>query len=312
MLTFNCPHCDHAMQVPESAAGKSGKCKRCHEKVTVPELQVEPPPVEDLAETKMAPERKRFQLEPVSFVVGLVVAGVLFGAFQLLNPEEQPALNPLVTDEQQTVPSDPQDQELPENEHNQNIILENLESKQTEKKEKYLVKPDIKVVNLRMVSMAVESSAYGAQKPVPLSEKALEEITGFLKYNEVKALIAERRKTPETAEEMILEILLYMRIEANQFARSVVAKALGEKNFIDADINRSDETRVMNSDKDSIELHTYGKITVNDTEYDWSALMVLDINDRIWSFTTLHLGTEDLEASQIEMPSKKIGPLYMF
>ena len=35
-LTFNCPHCEHQIHAPTSSVGKTGRCKSCGEKVTVP------------------------------------------------------------------------------------------------------------------------------------------------------------------------------------------------------------------------------------------------------------------------------------
>ncbi|MBC8352152.1 MAG: hypothetical protein H8E66_09180 [Planctomycetes bacterium] len=35
-IQFQCPHCKHAMQLPDTAAGKQGKCPKCSNAVTVP------------------------------------------------------------------------------------------------------------------------------------------------------------------------------------------------------------------------------------------------------------------------------------
>lgn len=35
-IQFQCPHCQHAMQLPDAAAGKQGKCPKCSNAVTVP------------------------------------------------------------------------------------------------------------------------------------------------------------------------------------------------------------------------------------------------------------------------------------
>lgn len=35
-IQFQCPHCQHAMQLPDTAAGKQGKCPKCSNAVTVP------------------------------------------------------------------------------------------------------------------------------------------------------------------------------------------------------------------------------------------------------------------------------------
>lgn len=35
-IQFHCPHCQHAMQLPDTAAGKQGKCPKCSNAVTVP------------------------------------------------------------------------------------------------------------------------------------------------------------------------------------------------------------------------------------------------------------------------------------
>lgn len=35
-IKFQCPHCQHAMQLPDTAAGKQGKCPKCSNAVTVP------------------------------------------------------------------------------------------------------------------------------------------------------------------------------------------------------------------------------------------------------------------------------------
>lgn len=35
-IQFQCPHCQHAMQLPDTAAGKQGKCPNCSNAVTVP------------------------------------------------------------------------------------------------------------------------------------------------------------------------------------------------------------------------------------------------------------------------------------
>ncbi len=35
-IQFQCPHCQHAMQLPDTAAGKQGKCPKCSHAVTVP------------------------------------------------------------------------------------------------------------------------------------------------------------------------------------------------------------------------------------------------------------------------------------
>ncbi len=35
-IQFQCPHCQHAMQLPDTAAGKQGKCPKCSNAVSVP------------------------------------------------------------------------------------------------------------------------------------------------------------------------------------------------------------------------------------------------------------------------------------
>lgn len=44
MIKFNCSQCGHTMKVPDAAAGKRGKCKKCGEVMGVPMLS-EPEPV---------------------------------------------------------------------------------------------------------------------------------------------------------------------------------------------------------------------------------------------------------------------------
>lgn len=42
-IQFQCPHCRHAMQLPDAAAGKQGKCPNCSNAVTVPAPQAAAP-----------------------------------------------------------------------------------------------------------------------------------------------------------------------------------------------------------------------------------------------------------------------------
>lgn len=42
MIEFACPHCGHDVQVQDSAAGRSGKCRKCGQSVKVPALPVAP------------------------------------------------------------------------------------------------------------------------------------------------------------------------------------------------------------------------------------------------------------------------------
>jgi hypothetical protein len=41
-IQFQCPHCQHAMQLPDTAAGKQGKCPKCSNAVTVPVAKAAP------------------------------------------------------------------------------------------------------------------------------------------------------------------------------------------------------------------------------------------------------------------------------
>lgn len=43
-IQFQCPHCQHAMQLPDTAAGKQGKCPKCSNAVTVPAPAAAAPP----------------------------------------------------------------------------------------------------------------------------------------------------------------------------------------------------------------------------------------------------------------------------
>ncbi len=43
-IQFQCPHCQHAMQLPDTAAGKQGKCPKCSNAVTVPAARGSAPP----------------------------------------------------------------------------------------------------------------------------------------------------------------------------------------------------------------------------------------------------------------------------
>ncbi|MDA1053447.1 MAG: hypothetical protein O3C40_23610 [Planctomycetota bacterium] len=42
-IQFQCPHCQHAMQLPDTAAGKQGKCPKCSNAVTVPAVRAAAP-----------------------------------------------------------------------------------------------------------------------------------------------------------------------------------------------------------------------------------------------------------------------------
>lgn len=106
MIDFACPQCGHDFRVPDSAAGKSGKCKSCGESVTVPHQgtligrepiqlpqqfvpqlprQFVPQPPEPLTFTAYA--------SPVSVTVtnnhphpssGIAIAGMILGLFGIL------------------------------------------------------------------------------------------------------------------------------------------------------------------------------------------------------------------------------------
>lgn len=57
LIAFACDNCGKAMKVPESAAGKSGKCKACNAMIVVPRAEIivpvkSPPPI------VMVPERQ--------------------------------------------------------------------------------------------------------------------------------------------------------------------------------------------------------------------------------------------------------------
>lgn len=41
-LSFNCPACDHPLDAPDAAAGKSGDCKFCHARIIAPAQPGEP------------------------------------------------------------------------------------------------------------------------------------------------------------------------------------------------------------------------------------------------------------------------------
>lgn len=47
MIVFECPSCHNELRVPNSAAGRTGKCRVCRKPVSVPVSNVELEPVED-------------------------------------------------------------------------------------------------------------------------------------------------------------------------------------------------------------------------------------------------------------------------
>lgn len=47
MIEFDCPHCGTSLRVPNSAAGRTGKCRVCGKPISVPVSNVELDPIED-------------------------------------------------------------------------------------------------------------------------------------------------------------------------------------------------------------------------------------------------------------------------
>ena len=71
-IQFQCPHCQHAMQLPDTAAGKQGKCPKCSKAVTVPSTRAAAPPNphdeefwSELDEKKEAPPSEEDAHKPV-------------------------------------------------------------------------------------------------------------------------------------------------------------------------------------------------------------------------------------------------------
>lgn len=71
-IQFQCPHCQHSMQLPDTAAGKQGKCPKCSKAVTVPSTRAAAPPNphdeefwSELDEKKEAPPSEEDAHKPV-------------------------------------------------------------------------------------------------------------------------------------------------------------------------------------------------------------------------------------------------------
>ncbi|QDU80710.1 hypothetical protein Pla110_24420 [Polystyrenella longa] len=100
MIKFSCPECGHGMKVPDEAAGKRGKCKKCGETVQVPKSQkaeiiTQPPPM-DFDEAPLPSRRRKRpthrEASPVSVEIhqekpvtnSLGIAALVLGIIALL------------------------------------------------------------------------------------------------------------------------------------------------------------------------------------------------------------------------------------
>ena len=74
MLTLECPHCNHALQIHEKYAGQRGKCKKCGKGITAPggvEDENDPFVATDLASLVVAVDKRdSYQVIPAPENVG--------------------------------------------------------------------------------------------------------------------------------------------------------------------------------------------------------------------------------------------------